>query len=185
MGSRKTMAAAGFSLLEVLVAMLLLAVGVLGASAMQLHAARARQESALQSAAMRMMADMADRIRANQASAALYLDLDYDAAREGEPPAPARECRAAACTRGEMARFDAYQFRQQVYDSLPGGRVRICRDAAVWAAQQPRWECSGAPGAPLVIKLGWHGRNPDGTPVQGTEREPVPDTVLVLAAVRP
>ncbi|WP_229506619.1 type IV pilus modification protein PilV [Massilia sp. BJB1822] len=183
MGTRKMMAAAGFSLLEVLVAMLLLAVGVIGASAMQLHAARIRHESAMLSAALQMAADMADRIRANGASASLYLELDYQSAREGEPQLPARHCRAAACTSGEMARFDTYQFRQLVHDSLPGGRARICRDAATWAAGRPRWACSGAAGAPLVIKLGWRARNPDGTPVLEAAGEQPPAAVLVLAGV--
>ncbi|MBB3122313.1 type IV pilus modification protein PilV [Pseudoduganella violacea] len=183
MGTRKMTAAAGFSLLEVLVAMLLLAMGVIGASAMQLHALRTRHESATLSAAMRMAADMADRIRANAASAHLYLELDYESAREGEPQLPARQCRAAACTSGEMARFDAYQFQQLVHDSLPGGRARICRDAATWAAGRPRWECSNAAGAPLVIKLGWRARNPDGTPAQAATDEQPPAAVLVLAGL--
>ncbi|AKU21860.1 type IV pilus modification protein PilV [Massilia sp. NR 4-1] len=185
MGTRKIKKEIGFSLLEVLVAMLLLAVGVIGASAMQLHAVRTRHESAMLSAAMQMAADMADRIRANAASAPLYLELDYESAREGAPPPPARQCRAAACTSSEMARFDSYQFRQLVHDSLPGGRARICRDGATWAAGRPRWECSGAAGAPLVIKLGWRARNPDGTPAEAAVGEQPPAAVLVLAAVAP
>jgi type IV pilus assembly protein PilV len=64
---------AGFTMVEVLVAVLLLAVGLVGALAMQAHAMRTRQESALLTEAMQAAATLADRIRANAAQSSAYL----------------------------------------------------------------------------------------------------------------
>jgi len=57
----------GSSLVEVLVSLLLLALGLLGASILQLTSLRARHESALLSAAAQLAAGMAERMRANSA----------------------------------------------------------------------------------------------------------------------
>jgi type IV pilus assembly protein PilV len=44
-----------------------------------------------------------------------------------------------------------------VHSAFPGGRVLVCRDAAVWdaAADALTWDCAPAAGAPIVVKLGW------------------------------
>ena len=49
--------------------------------------------------------------------------------------------------------------RLAVHGRFPGGRIAVCRDAAPWdaARQRYRWDCSGGAGAPVTIKIGWHG----------------------------
>ena len=146
----------GFALLEVLVALLVLSVGVLGAAGTQLASLRTHQGSALLSNGMRLASTLADRMRANGAQDA-YLQFDYAAA--GGAPPGARPCYAGAiCSRAELAAFDLAEAMQAVYGGFPGGRVRVCRDAAA----SLDWACSGAAGAPLVIKLGWLQRTADG-----------------------
>ena len=179
-------AAAGFTLIEVLVAVLVLAVGLIGGTAMQLHAMRARHESALLSAAVQAAAAMADRIRANPAQAgAVYLAIDYDAAREPAPAAPPSLCLAAPCDRAELAAVDAYELKRLVRTSLPAGRVRVCRDDRTWQAGRLHWPCAGGTAAPVVVKIGWRGKNPDGTPQADAEDGFVPGVALAVAGVAP
>lgn len=155
----------GFTLVEVLVALFVLAVGVVGASAAQLAAARTRQQSALAAEAAQLGAALAARMQANPAFAGVpdaanpYLALDYEAS-DGPPGAPPASCFGASdCAPAALAQFDLHAVRQRVHDAFPGGRVLVCRDDAPWdeAARRYRWSCSGSADAPILIKLGWSG----------------------------
>jgi len=163
---------AGFSLLEVLVAVAVLAIGIAGGAAMQLAALRTRHQSALLAQATQLATGLAERMRANAAQLSLpdgtnpYLTLDYDALAEPNPAPPQPLCYAlgANCASGQLAWFDLYELKTLVRDRLPGGRAVVCRDAGMWQGGQLRWACSGGADAPLVVKVGWRGKNPDGTP---------------------
>jgi type IV pilus assembly protein PilV len=177
--------AAGFTLIEVLVAVLVLAVGLIGGTAMQLHAMRARQESALLSTAVQAAASMAERIRANAGQQAAYVALDYDAAIEPSPAPPRSLCQHAACAPAALAALDVYELKRMVRASLPAGRARVCRDAHAWHAGRLRWPCSAAPGAPVVVKIGWRGKNPDGTPQADDDSGFVAGVAVTVAGVGP
>ena len=77
--------ATGFPIVEVLVAIIVLALGLIGGTAMQLAALRTRHQSALLSSAVRLASGTADRMRANAPQLLRadhdnpYLNLDYDA----------------------------------------------------------------------------------------------------------
>ena len=60
----------GFSLIEVLIALLLVALGVLGAAALQLNALRYTQDSAYRAQAALLVTDLLERMRANAVEAA-------------------------------------------------------------------------------------------------------------------
>lgn len=167
----RTGVAGGFSLVEVLVATLVLALGLIGAAAMQLTALRARHQSMLLSKAVYLASGMADKMRANIGQMRrddrdnAYLPVDYDAA-AAAPDGPAPQCFSAACGDAELARFDLDELKRQLRRELPGARLVICRDGGGGdgAAKAPGWACSGAAGAPVVIKLGWTERPADGAP---------------------
>jgi type IV pilus assembly protein PilV len=156
----------GFTLIEVLVALFVLAIGVAGAGAAQLAAQRTRQQSALMSEAAQMAASLAARMRVNAGVASLpdsanpYLSLDYDAATDGDPGAAPASCYgASACDPLRLAAFDLHETKQAVYGAFPGGRIAVCRDGAPWdaAAGRYRWSCSEDAGAPVLVKIGWAG----------------------------
>lgn len=175
----------GFTLPEVLVALVVLALGVLGAGAMQLTAHRVRQESQWLTASSRLAADFAGRLRANAAQAdAVYAGFDYDARLEPVPD-PSFACGASACDSAQLAQADLAELKQQVVQALPSGRVRICRDRHMWQGARLRWACSGDASAPLVIKVGWRGRLPDGrADVDGGEGY-APGVAIAVAGVWP
>lgn len=149
------MRCAGFTLLEVLVALFVAALGIAGAAGLQTLALRTEQEALRLSEGARLLASLAERMRANPAAMALddaanpYLAFDYDAA--AGPPASAALCYAAACDAAGLARFDLFETAQAVAARFPGGRILVCRDGN----PEPAWACAGAAGAPLVAKLGW------------------------------
>ncbi|KAB8057831.1 type IV pilus modification protein PilV [Janthinobacterium sp. FT14W] len=178
----------GSSLVEVLVSLLLLALGLLGASIVQLNALRARHESALLSAGVQLAAGMAERMRANSVlmygpdGGNPYLNVAYAAA-DGADAGGGPDCfGAAACSGADLAQFDIAEWKQQLQSALPGARLRICRDVPAWdaAAQGLHWACSGGKGAPIVIKLGWRGRQPDGSPAVNGAGESLPRLAFQL-----
>lgn len=160
----------GFTLVEVLVAVLLLAIGVIGAAGAQVAALRTRHGSALMSDGVQLASSLADRMRANTAQMQRgdgvnpYLQLRYNVA-AGAPAVPATLCyHAPGCSSEQIAQFDAYELAAALHAGFPGGRVAVCRDATVWDTARARlsWDCAAAADAPLVIKLGWHARRDAG-----------------------
>ncbi|MYM26157.1 type IV pilus modification protein PilV [Duganella sp. FT135W] len=176
------MRARGFTLLETLIAVVVLALGIIGGVALQMAALRARHQALLLSQATQMATALVERMRANPAQAALYLTLNYDAYAEPLPSAPAVFCHGDACASAALAWADMYESKQQVRQILPAGRVLICRDAGLWSGGQLRWACMGDAAAPLVVKVGWRGKNPDGTPVVDETGEYAPGVALAVGA---
>ncbi|MES2346954.1 MAG: type IV pilus modification protein PilV [Pseudomonadota bacterium] len=180
----------GFTLVEILVAVLLLAFGIVGGVAMQLAALRTRHQAVLVSQATQLATSLAERMRANADQMRLgdganpYLLLNYDALADPHPVAPAALCYGGACDSAQLASFDLYEIKVQVRDRLPAGRVLVCRDAGLWAGGKLRWACGGGAGAPLVVKVGWHGKNPDGTPRKDDAGEFAPGVALAVGATR-
>jgi type IV pilus assembly protein PilV len=158
----------GFTLIEVLVAALVLVIGVLGAAGVQVAALRTRHLTGLMSGAVQLAGGLAERMRANSVQMHLgdaanpYLQLRYDAA-EGAPAPPSPTCYGGGCNSAELAAFDLYEIKQALYSGFPGARVAVCRDAVVWsgARRALAWECASTPNAPIVIKLGWRDRRAD------------------------
>jgi len=183
----KARAVAGFTLVEVMIAVLVLALGIVGGVSMQLAALRARHQSTLLAQASWLALGMAERMRANPGQLRLadganpYLTLDYDVLAEPDPPAPAALCYGGACDGAQLAAFDLYEMKALMRENLPAGRALVCRDAGLWSGGKLRWTCSGGAGAPLVIKVGWRGKNPDGTPRKDQDGEYVPGVALTLA----
>jgi type IV pilus assembly protein PilV len=71
-----------------------------------------------------------------------------------------------------MARFDLFEVSEALAAALPGGRIRVCRDAG-----SPAWSCDAEEGAPLVVKVGWR------TP--GDAETGAPKVMLPLAGAAP
>jgi type IV pilus assembly protein PilV len=157
---------AGFSLIEVLISILILSFGALGAVALQLSALRTTQQSAFHTSAVHLANDLAEKIRVNhlqsKAAANPYL-FSYDANSDGTPGATS--CYTQNCDSAALAAADIAEWKNQLSTALPGGRVIVCRDSAPFHAgkQRLQWNCSGTADAPITIKIGWRSKNPDGS----------------------
>ena len=119
--------AAGFTLLEVMVALLVFSIGLLGLAGLQASSLQNNKTADLRSIAIIEAHDMADRIRANNRGKS----NDYDAIATGVP-APGTDCiNTASCTSPSLiAAWDNYQWQSNLATALPSGRGKVDRNAA-------------------------------------------------------
>lgn len=100
----------GVGLVEVLVALVLLAVGVLGYTALQLRAVDASNEALTRSQATVILRGLTESMRVNNKGQKSYAKAVQDQVGMTEnPPAIAKNCLNAECKPDEMASYDAYQ----------------------------------------------------------------------------
>jgi type IV pilus assembly protein PilV len=135
---------AGVSLIEVLVAMLVVSFGILAMSGLITNASRYGKTSEFRAIATLLANDIADRMRANMpgvrsGSYALTNAYEY----LSSPPAVDQNCtEAAPCTAADgaaMAAKDLAEWRRALYFGLPGGAGYISvkpdgTSADVWVA---------------------------------------------------
>ena len=139
----------GFSLLEVMIALLVLAVGLLGLAALQNMGLRLNHQSYERTQATILIDDMIDRMRANPAA---VVAGTYNLAMTGTPPTAAQNCEASICTSpAAVADYDKNRWITAIAGTatqraaLAGGRGGI--------ALAPT-------GAPLfVVSVSWQEQN--------------------------
>lgn len=98
----------GIGLIEVLVALFLLAIGVLGFSVLQLRALQATAEATDRTMAMTVARDLADRIRINRLALSDYTDAINNNANITDCLGGAIDY-VPACDKTKMAQYDATQ----------------------------------------------------------------------------
>jgi len=116
----------GFTLLEVLIALLVLSIGLLGLAALQTVGLRSNQVATLRTQATHAVYDISDRMRANppgltQANAYYVIAIST-------APAMTVNCDAAACAPAQTAAFDLVQWRA-IVEQLPNGKSQITQTA--------------------------------------------------------
>lgn len=104
----------GVGLVEVLVALLVLAIGVLGFIALQYRAVEATAESGYRVQAINLARDMAERIRVNRGAIGTYEDLLKGTA--AKQIADTTDCATTDCTISELAAYDVKQVSQKAQD---------------------------------------------------------------------
>lgn len=112
----------GVGLIEVLVALLVLTIGVLGMVALQSRALQLNQESVYTSHALMLAYEMTDRMRANRNVANAYL-VDY-----GTDVAAGTDCETDTCDEDDMADFDTNRWKASIVQNLPEGDGQITVD---------------------------------------------------------
>lgn len=123
----------GASLLEVMIAVVVLSVGLLGVAALQGSALQTTHSSLMRSQATTLAADMADRLRANrnQAISGAY-DTDF---------VEAVECAAPTST-GTLPAQELEDWQIRLACGLPSGQGRIERSGNQITITT-RWDISG------------------------------------------
>lgn len=117
----------GFTLIEVLVTVIILAIGLLGLAGLQLGGLRYSFSAYQRSQATIMANDIVDRMRANRTVAAAgNYDIDL-----GDAPG-AQDCTGtgANCSTNTMADADLYEWKQALADVLPAGDGSVERNGA-------------------------------------------------------
>ena len=117
----------GFTLLEVLVAVVIVSLGMLGVEALLVTVQKADTSSYIQQQAVQTAYDMLDRMRANlQGAQAGYYNGTYT----GTPATPpACQGIGNTCSAQQLAQFDTSQWTGSI-DTLPGGTGTIASSAS-------------------------------------------------------
>ena len=100
----------GVGLLEVLIALMLLAVSVLGFAAMQLRAVEAASEGSYRVQGINLARDLAERMRSNRSGMQTYRTQIQTAANQSTST---KNCYTEFCTAVELADFDVSEVRKE------------------------------------------------------------------------
>lgn len=111
----------GFSLVEVLIALVIMSVGMLGIAGLYVQSMQAGRTSLFRHNAVTLASDISDRIRANPRAGIAYTagtGTDNDCA----PPM------SVDCSETEMAANDIFLWQAQAVATLPSGAVGVAFD---------------------------------------------------------
>jgi type IV pilus assembly protein PilV len=184
----------GFTLIEVMVALIVLVLGVLGSAAMTLTALRDNKQSALRSQATAMAYELSDLMRANvvptSSSSPLQTQESIFTGTQPTVSSITAACYVSGCTAAQMATSDYAQWLAKLTYSganvaagnavsgLPNASAKVCRDSANLNSMTT---CDNAATSPLVVKLQWDEKYNNGTYVAAqTGMSAVPNLVVVI-----
>jgi type IV pilus assembly protein PilV len=127
---------AGFTLIEVLIAVIILALGLLGLAGIQAKSLGNNQSAYNRSQATQLAYDIADRMRANPTVAGNYLTAfmkptDASCATD-DTPCSACTSAAKACTPAQLAESDLFQWNNELKAVFPNGDATITIDGVIY-----------------------------------------------------
>jgi type IV pilus assembly protein PilV len=110
----------GFTMVEVLVALVVLAIGLLGIAALYLNSLQSGRTAIYRTQAVNLAADLADRIRANRTAQAAYGTLFADAEVE-----VAGCYTTGGCIDTDLASTDLARWKGTLTQLLPNGQGQV------------------------------------------------------------
>lgn len=134
----------GVGLIEVLVAMLVLAIGVLGYAAMQLTALKASEDANNRAQATLLAQGALESFFANEVAMTTYMDVD-NWPEQGVAPGGSlgslKDCIDSSCNAAAMADWDIDVLAWQAANLLPGGMIAVgdCQHAAAISCVSVSW----------------------------------------------
>jgi type IV pilus assembly protein PilV len=119
----------GFSMVEALVALVVLGVGMLGIASLYVVTLRTSGSAISRMQAVNLASDLGDRIRANRMARSAYaLDgIEDEEAEEDEESEESADCMGADkdCNAAAMAAYDLSLWQQQVVATLPSAQATV------------------------------------------------------------
>jgi type IV pilus assembly protein PilV len=109
----------GFTLLEIMVALLIISIGLLGVATLQVRGQQFNQAAYLRTQATFLAYDLMDRMRANRVEA---IEGRYE---KQLPVNTSEECDATACTTTQLINYDLDQWFTMVQETLPTGKAKL------------------------------------------------------------
>lgn len=145
---------AGFTMLEVLISMVIIAFGLLGVAGLQAFALKNNQSASFRSTAAALAGDMVDRIKSNIGGA---IDGNYNAPSTSSYSTPDLNCTTSAgCSTAALALNDLSEWSQRVAATLPGGVGIVCLDSTPNDGDIPTAPlCDGKLETNYVVKIWW------------------------------
>lgn len=164
----------GFTLLEVLIAIVIFSIGLFGIAGLQANGMRFTQGSQLRLVAVEQAEAIADRMRANPAGLVEgHYNLDGETLGGEIPSEFDVDCRVDPCDREQLAVFDLVTWNgpngedetlESNADMLPEGTGAVCIDSTPDDGDSSDWACDNDGGI-YVIKVQWTERTATGDDV--------------------
>lgn len=123
----------GFSLIEVMIAALVISIGMLGLAGLQLVSMKGSHQSFMRHQATFLVQDVMERIRANPALLTSYDVFDTDTTGSFSCPA-AKDCNANTCSATEIVAYDQSRLACGLNQRLSNGRIQIVCNTATTCA---------------------------------------------------
>lgn len=132
--------ARGVTLIEMMVAILVLSIGMLGIAGLQAATSKYKINTWARSSASMLLSDLSERIRINPDAAGTsftgegvtatseYVVEDNWATQQAASLAISKNCETTACTMSERATYDLLAWRQRLRESMPQGAALISGD---------------------------------------------------------
>jgi len=155
----------GFTMIEVLIAVLVLSIGLLGLAGLQAASLRNNHSAYLRSQATILAYGIADRMRANAVRShvlppALGGGCGVDAGTSGPcsydngSASAVSSCNLGGCPPANMAQNDLYEWETTLTRELPNGKGVVCLDSSPDDGTPAAPACSGG-GDVYAIKIWW------------------------------
>lgn len=155
----------GMTLIEVLIAIVIFAIGLLGIAALQVAGLRYTKSSQTRVIAAMQAENMADRMRTNSRAVA---DGDY-----ANPAAMSTDCDTGTCTAAELAAFDTARWLASLRESLGASASdtsvngTVCLDSTPDDGTAADWNCDNS-GDIYAVKIEWLERRIERTTAGGS-----------------
>lgn len=145
----------GVGMVEILVALLVLAIGVLGYAGLQLSALKGSESAQIRSQATALARDALERVLVNGDANAIYLDESkWGGGQQSFGDAPPTDCYDNTCTSDETATWDIKELEWQAGNLLPAGRIQV----------QP---CDAGSGITSCVVVAWREQGIDDCVING------------------
>lgn len=112
----------GFSMLEILITLVIVAIALLGTAGLQVYAMRVNQSGQFRTQAIFLASDIAERMEANRAAA---IAGNYVQTLTSTTTVPAFDCTTTACNSANLANWDLSQWGQAIAILLPQATWQI------------------------------------------------------------
>jgi type IV pilus assembly protein PilV len=157
----------GVSLIEALIALIVLSIGLLGVLMLQTKGLSASQESIHRQTASMLASDLLERIEANRAAVTNASGNQYVSNFATGGLSENVTCGTTGCTDIQMAITDIVQWKASLVNSLPGAESSLCFDSSPNDGSGEGASGCGveADGVPMVIKIWWDEKLEDGSTV--------------------
>jgi type IV pilus assembly protein PilV len=146
---------AGFTMLEVLIAIVVIAFGLLGVAGLQVVALKNNQSASYRLIATTLANDMIDRIKTNAVG---LIGGDYNQPNPNAYTTQVPDClKSAGCSPQQLAQNDRFEWATLVAAALPGGRAIVCLDSTPddgLSAASP--QCDGLGTTLYAVKIWWN-----------------------------
>ncbi len=140
---------AGFTLVEVLTALVIFAIGMLGIASLQVNGIRHTHTAYQRSQAVLLAQDLTEKMRANPLAMA-PADLLYLQDPSTIDPSSVNDCATTSCNSRERAAYDLVEWYTTINTLLRDGNGIACQDSTPGDGS-----CDNLPGGDILIQISW------------------------------